>query len=52
VIVPFRKWRKLNEDYQKLQNKLQVFNDIQEGFSEVKRARNRSEASTAQRLPE
>ena len=36
VIVPFDKWKKLNEDYLKLQNKLEVYAAIQEGLSEIK----------------
>ncbi len=36
VIVPYDKWEKMNEDYQKLQNKLKVFVAIQEGLREIK----------------
>ena len=36
VIVPFAKWEKINEDYQKLQNKLKVFVAIQKGLGEIK----------------
>ena len=39
VIVPFAKWKKMNEDYQKLQNKLKVFVAIQEGLGEIKAAK-------------
>ena len=39
VIVPFEKWEKLNTDYHKLQNKLKVFQAIQEGFEEIKAAK-------------
>jgi len=38
VIVPYEKWEKLNTDYYKLQNKLKVFQSIQEGISELKEA--------------
>ncbi|MEO5675052.1 MAG: hypothetical protein ABIQ74_10425 [Chitinophagales bacterium] len=37
--MPFKRWRKLNDDYQKLQKKLAVSNDIKEGISEIKYAR-------------
>lgn len=36
VIVPYEKWEKINEDFQKLQNKLKVFLSIQEGIGEIK----------------
>lgn len=36
VIVPFDQWEKINEDYHRLQNKLQVFLSIQEGLAEIK----------------
>lgn len=39
VIVPFDKWEKLNTDYHKLQNKLKVFQAIQDGFGEIKAAK-------------
>ncbi len=39
VIVPFDKWEKLNTDYYKLQNKLKVFQSIQEGINELKEAK-------------
>lgn len=43
VIVPFDKWEKINEDYQKLQNKLNVFIAIQEGLSEIKSSKRKGE---------
>ena len=39
VLVPVKVWEDLNANYQKLQNKLSVFNSIQEGLNEVNRAR-------------
>jgi hypothetical protein len=36
VIVPFDKWEKLNSDYKKLQNKLEVLLAIKDGLEEVK----------------
>jgi hypothetical protein len=36
VIVPFRKWEKINSDYHKLQNKFKVFLAVQEGMTEIK----------------
>jgi len=39
VIVPFAIWEKINEDYQKLQNKLKVFVAIREGVAEIKAAK-------------
>jgi len=39
VLVPVKVWDDLNANYQKLQNKLSVFNGIQEGLMEVDRAR-------------
>lgn len=39
VIVPFDKWEKINSDYHKLKNKLEVLVSIQEGLKEIKTAR-------------
>jgi len=39
VIIPFGKWEKINEKYQRLQNKLKVFQAIQEGIEEIKSAK-------------
>lgn len=39
VLVPIRTWEKINKEYTKLQNKLNVFTDIKEGLLEVKEAR-------------
>lgn len=39
VLVPLKTWEKINEDYNKLQNKLMVLTGIKEGFNEVKEAR-------------
>jgi len=33
VIVPFHKWEKINSDYKKLRNKLEVFLAVQDGLS-------------------
>ena len=39
VLVPIKTWRKINEDYIKLQNKLKVLTGIKAGLVEVKEAR-------------
>lgn len=39
VIVPVTKWEKLQDDYRKLQNKLDVFTAVREGVAEVKAAK-------------
>jgi hypothetical protein len=39
VLVPIKVWEDLNSSYQKLQNKLSVFNSIQEGLKEVAAAK-------------
>lgn len=39
VLVPSQTWEKINEDYTKLQNKLKVFTEINEGLSEIKKAK-------------
>jgi hypothetical protein len=38
VIVPFQLWERLNSDYQKLQNKVEVLLAIKDGLSEIKGA--------------
>ena len=39
VLVPLKTSEKINEDYNKLQNKLEVLTGIKEGFNEVKETR-------------
>jgi hypothetical protein len=39
VLVPVKIWDDLNNNYQKLQNKLAVFVNIKEGLAEVRNAR-------------
>jgi hypothetical protein len=39
VLVPIKTWAKINDDYQKLQNKLKVFVGIKSAFSEIKKAK-------------
>ena len=39
VLVPVKVWEDLNTKYQKLQNKLAVFNGIKEGLLEVSNAK-------------
>jgi len=36
AIVPIRTWEKMNEDYQKLQNKLRLFIGLKDAFAEIK----------------
>jgi len=43
VIVPFDEWEKLNANYKKLQNKLEVLLAIKEGLSEIKGAHKKYE---------
>ena len=38
-LVPLKTWVRINQDYNKLQNKLKVLTGIKEGFSEVKEAK-------------
>jgi hypothetical protein len=42
VIVPYAEWEKINADYHKLQNKLEIFLAIQDGLSELKNAKRQS----------
>ena len=39
VIVPLDKWEKINSDYKKLQNKLELFLAIQDGLVELQNAK-------------
>jgi hypothetical protein len=39
VIVPFDRWEKINVDYKKLRNKLEVFSAVQDGLVELKTAK-------------
>jgi hypothetical protein len=39
VIVSVKRWRKLNDDYQKLLKKINVFNDIRDGMEEINRGK-------------
>jgi hypothetical protein len=39
VLVPVKVWEDLNSSYEKLQNKIRVFESIQKGLAEVKAAR-------------
>ena len=36
VILPFAEWEKFNVEYQKLQNKLEIINGIQDSMLEIK----------------
>lgn len=46
VLVPVKVWENLNANYEKLQNKLSVFNSIENGLKELKRS-----PSTCKSLP-
>ncbi len=39
AIVPIRTWKKMNEDYQKLQNKLRLIIGLKDALTEVKEAK-------------
>lgn len=39
VLVPIKTWQKINEDYSKLQNKIDVLTGIKRGFVEIKEAK-------------
>jgi len=43
VIVPFNEWEKINADYKKLQNKLDVLLAIKDGLGEIKDAKKKYE---------
>jgi hypothetical protein len=40
VIIPYSKWEDMNKQLEELQIKLQLFQSIQDGISEVKKAQN------------
>lgn len=39
VLVPIKTWEKINQEYSKLQNKLKVFTEINEGLAEISEAK-------------
>lgn len=39
VLVSLKTWERINQDYNKLQNKLKVLTGIKEGLNEIKKAR-------------
>jgi hypothetical protein len=39
VLVPLKTWEKINQDYHKLQNKLNVLTGIKDGLNEVRDAK-------------
>jgi hypothetical protein len=39
VIVPIKTWEKINNNYEKLQNKLEVILSIRNGIEEIKTAK-------------
>ena len=39
VILPFSEWKKLNANYQKLKNKLDILQGIQDSMEEIKDAK-------------
>ena len=39
VLVPLKTWERINQEYNKLQNKLKILTGIKEGLNEVKEAR-------------
>ncbi|HLF44876.1 MAG TPA: hypothetical protein VI548_00515 [Chitinophagaceae bacterium] len=39
VLVPIKTWQKINNDYNKLQNKLNVLSGIKSGFAEVRESK-------------
>ena len=39
VLVPLKTWEKINQDYHKLQNKLNVLTGIKDGLNEVREAK-------------
>ena len=42
VILPFIEWEKLNSEYQKLQNKMEIMLGIQNSIAEIKEAKKTS----------
>ena len=43
VLVPLKTWERINQEYNKLQNKLKVLTGIKYGLNEVKEARKSGE---------
>ena len=43
VLVPLKTWERINQEYNKLQNKLKFLTGIKEGLNEVKEARKSGE---------
>ena len=41
VLIPIKTWAKINEDYKKLQNKINVILGLNSAFSEIKTARSK-----------
>ena len=39
VLVPYKVWQNLNNNYQKLQKKLEVFSSIREGLKELNQSK-------------
>ena len=39
VLVPLKTWERINQEYCKLQNKLNILTGLKDGFNEVKEAR-------------
>jgi hypothetical protein len=39
VLVPVKVWEDLNNNYQKLQKKLNIFSNISDGLNEIKQAK-------------
>ena len=39
ILVPVKTWQKLNDDYKKLNKKLNILTGIQKGLAEVKESR-------------
>lgn len=37
VVIPIKTWKKLNQEYDKLQNKINVLTGVQDGLAEVKK---------------
>lgn len=44
VLVPLKTWEKINQDYHKLQNKLNVLTGIKDGLNEVREAKNQGKS--------
>jgi len=39
VVVPFKEWEKLNNNYSKLMKKVEILTGIKQGFAEIKHAK-------------